>query len=152
MKNYTIPLAIGFLALYFGYPEYQDYKYTKQMREHMQSEHVDIAGMKGLPIKGQFVNNYPSLEMRFKLTEVELADLPLPIKKKMRQEVKVIACRNLRTLEGKSRLYIKTKTKILEEDRVSIRIIVRGKAGKHITEHTQVISKCANFEDYKRHV
>lgn len=45
------------------------------MRAQMQSEQVDIAQLKGLPIGGQFVINYPYLKMRIKLTKAELADL-----------------------------------------------------------------------------
>lgn len=82
------------------------------MCEQVQAKHVNITAIKGLSIEGQFVNDYLFLEMRFKLTGIAVADLPLSIKKKIRQGIKVIACRNLSALKGKSRLYIKTILKL----------------------------------------
>lgn len=149
MKNSTILLGIIFLALYFGYPKYEDHKFKTQLREHMKKEQVDVSKLKGLPIQGEFENNYPQIEMRFKLTEAKSSDLPAAIKKKLRQEVKALACRNLNELEEHNRHYIKAKTEILEEDKVSIKIVLRDQAGDHISEHTQVLSQCANFDRFK---
>ena len=150
MRNLIVVLAISFLALYFGYPKYQDYRFTEQVRENMRTETVNIKALEGLPIKAEVDNNYPQIEMRFKFKDVAYDDLNAAIKKTMRQEVKSLACRNLKNIEGQNHQLIKAKTKILEEDKVSIRIIVRGQAGKHITEHTQVLSKCANFAALKQ--
>lgn len=149
MRNFTIFLVIIFLALYFGYPKYQEYSFIKELRETMRNEAIKTPDLRGLPISAELKNEYPRNLMTLKFVGLKYNDIPASDRAKIREEIKLIPCRNLEVFRGSGEAYLKALAKIFEEDKNSMNIVVRDKDNMLIADHDQIISECTNFESFK---
>lgn len=150
MNHTIILLVIVFLALYFGYPKYEEYRFVEEVREQIRTGHTEMPEFTGLPIKATLTEDYPLTLMTFHLTDLAYHDLSPAIKIQLRKQIKAIPCRNLHVFEEASQAYVKALTQVYEEDNKMMKIMLRDKHDEYIMDHSQLISECSQFSELKR--
>lgn len=142
-------------ALWFGNEHYSAKKFQEQVRNGLKNIKIDAQmenEMKrsGLPLKMDILNHYPKITHYYDIDVLLPSEQAQQIRTQMQQEINEQPCRYINnhpnlTNDTKYHDYYNAYKTVLEEDNVSMTIIVRDKNKQKIAEATQELAKCSVF-------
>lgn len=151
IKFVVIGVAV-IAALYFGTEKYWQHEFEEQERNILKNLAFTpemLNASKGLPIKGDILNQYPNIFFYMSFTQDFPQGTEATIKPKLLENSQKLACGPFSKLYQQDNKYndkAKAIISVIEKDNVAMTYIVKNRLGSVLMEHKQVLSQCPEFQ------